>query len=431
MSNLELNKELKNLELNKLKVDYSKNGIEFSQYSELNKILTEKDIQEISDNSERVTFQEGDVIIGKDEEISHMFFMSKGTVLEVNGDKDDETAPYVMNKPGDILGLQFMTKNTTNSFTTWIAISEVIWDKFWIKELCKRVNSREQERKLWYYIGPAIINLNEDEFPMFKELDVLEIKLLLKSSNYESYDKDLRISLEKGAILFEGKLKTHDSEELVISGPCLIYPSDKSFEVMKECKMFRLPEKLKDCWRDFDYEVFTNKFDSLSKVKQQHFYNSTQKRRATKSNIKRKQKMHLPKSLTKGNEVDAKLTPSQMDIERSIEKQVKGDFEKISAQGTILPKGMKPSKNPQNVEGDIGFQNKVAEIYQNQATKNNDDPPLQKMDVHANDENSYSKSSAASPNDVEASVQDSESRYDSEEGESYESSRIQDRSESY
>jgi len=118
MSNLELNKELKNLELNKLKVDYSKNGIEFSQYSELNKILTEKDIQEISDNSERVTFQEGDVIIGKDEEISHMFFMSKGTVLEVNGDKDDETAPYVMNKPGDILGLQFMTKNTTNSFTT-------------------------------------------------------------------------------------------------------------------------------------------------------------------------------------------------------------------------------------------------------------------------------------------------------------------------
>jgi len=49
--------------------------------------------------------------------IKNLFYISRGIVHEKNGAVDDIDAPKIKNRPGDILGLQFLAKDEGRSFT--------------------------------------------------------------------------------------------------------------------------------------------------------------------------------------------------------------------------------------------------------------------------------------------------------------------------
>ena len=305
--------------MHKTRVKYADNGLEFNKYSEINKILPTSAIQEIEDVFEEKTIRQHETIIAQGEDFEHLYYLKKGLVKEINGYIDDENAPFVKSRAGDIIGLQFLGSDKGKSFTNWLALTQVTCGKFKISDLLKHVNTKQQEEKIWEYIGPAIIHLNPNTFPMFKELDVLEIKLLLKESLYETFEKGWTIELETGAILFEGSLERIyknpriNTTESTESGEyaskkkdgskfenfAFIYPTSKSFEVLANCKLFRLPEDLKHSWNKFDHNVFSDKFQSLPAVKKQHFAKQSKKNRDTRLKRQKTKQLHMPRDLAR------------------------------------------------------------------------------------------------------------------------------------
>ena len=80
--------------------------------------------------------------------------------------------------------------------------------------LRKFIKVIDQEIRIWHYIGPSIIHLFSDKFSKLKDLDPLQLKILLKNSTYYSYEANQKCCLENGAILFEGELEEAELSEL-------------------------------------------------------------------------------------------------------------------------------------------------------------------------------------------------------------------------
>lgn len=109
-----------------------------------------------------------------------MFYISKGIVHEKNGGIDDMDVPKIKNNPGDILGLQFLTTDEGRSLTNCYAKTVCTVKSFPVSALREIITNKEQEMKIWNYIGPAIIHLSPDKFERLQELDPLQLKVLLK-----------------------------------------------------------------------------------------------------------------------------------------------------------------------------------------------------------------------------------------------------------
>lgn len=139
---------------------------------------------------------------------------------------------------------------------------------FDIEVLRKYIKCADQEIRIWHYIGPSIIHLFPDKFYKIKDLDPLQLKVLLKNSTYNSYEVNRKCTFETGAILFEGVLEEADLSEEEIDGITdsrragtvkaysFIYPTNTTYIVKSVCKVFVLPESLKETWLYFDQKVF-------------------------------------------------------------------------------------------------------------------------------------------------------------------------------
>jgi hypothetical protein len=112
-----LNKEESNLQLNKLTIDFEEADADFETNCALAKIVEKEDLETLFKHFKEVQYDSGDPIIKKGSSISNLVYISKGIVHERNGDIDDEIAPKIKNRAGDILGLQFITKGEGKSFT--------------------------------------------------------------------------------------------------------------------------------------------------------------------------------------------------------------------------------------------------------------------------------------------------------------------------
>jgi len=87
----------------------------------------------------------------------------------------------------------------------------------------------EQEKRLWFYIGPSIIDLNPDKFERLQEFTPNQLTVLLKNSKYGSYKSGDIIKLEHGGILFEGWLEEINEEEEANEEESLLSESEKGF----------------------------------------------------------------------------------------------------------------------------------------------------------------------------------------------------------
>ena len=123
-----------------------------------------------------------------------------------NGDIKSSNVPKISNRAGDIFGLQFISKDKGISFTNWYA--KTVWrlQALDISDLLKYITTKDQEIKIWYYIGPTIIYLNPSQFSKLAELETLQLKSLLLNSKYSWFEPNDKLTLENGAILFEGEI---------------------------------------------------------------------------------------------------------------------------------------------------------------------------------------------------------------------------------
>lgn len=112
-----LDYQYRNLELNKIKIDLEDASSDFLSNCMLAKIFTVEELGTITSKFNEVNFEAGDVIIKKGAIIKDLYYVSRGIVHEKNGEVDNNEAPKVKSKGGDILGLQFITKDEGESFT--------------------------------------------------------------------------------------------------------------------------------------------------------------------------------------------------------------------------------------------------------------------------------------------------------------------------
>ena len=228
----QLNKEEAKLLLNNLSVDFVEAEADFETNCALAKIIDHKSVETLHKHFKEVQFDNGDVIIKKGSTINSLVYISRGIAHERNGDIDDEDAPKLKNRAGDVLGLQFITKDEGRSFTNCYAKTVCTCRVFPIADLRKLIKTEEQEKKLWYYMGPSIIYLNPNMFNRLQDLDPFQLKGLLKESKYSRFEKGELISLTSGAILFEGTLeeKFDESVQLNEEDKSLYSDSERGFD---------------------------------------------------------------------------------------------------------------------------------------------------------------------------------------------------------
>ena len=386
----ELNKQTRNLNLNKLDISFEEAELDFQKHWELAKIFSTDQLDGIYKHFKEQNFDSGDTIIKKGSNIKHLIYISKGVVHEKNGEINDPEAPKIKNKAGDILGLQFLTNDERPSFTNWYAKTICRCWIFPISDLRRLLTSIDQEKKIWIYVGPSVIQLNPDLFTRLQHLDSLQIKLLLKNSDYWGYDKGEKIELKNGGILFEGTLeeltdkneenaednslmseseKGFDNRIIKIKAFAFIYPTDDTYVAKEEVRIFHFPEVLKDSWLSFNQQVFDDAFSVLPGAA------ATLQRQGTirdrQNTLIKKQKttlLGLPKGLAHNDPVQTFRQGRRGSISDRYSYGLSQNMQGQIGEGTIMPKGYtKPlNKSSNDEERHHPIHRHMTEIHKNQ-----------------------------------------------------------------
>ena len=77
-----LNREIRNLELNRLKINFENVDLDFKTNCEFAKIFSHKDLDNLCSNFKEEIYDRGDVIIKKDANLTKIYYISKGIVHE-------------------------------------------------------------------------------------------------------------------------------------------------------------------------------------------------------------------------------------------------------------------------------------------------------------------------------------------------------------
>ncbi|CAI2372737.1 unnamed protein product [Moneuplotes crassus] len=364
----ELDKSNRSLELNRLKIDFEEADHDFMEHCEIATLFKKEDLENLCHSFKEQTYNKNDVIIRKDEMVKNLYYVSRGIVAEKNGAVDDPDAPKIKNKPGDLIGLQFLKKDEGRSFTNCYAKTVCTIRYFPISSFREMISDQEQERKLWGYIGPSIINLNPDKFERLQDFNGYQLKVLLKNSEYKSYEKGKILTFENGGILFEGWVeevneddKGDDQESILsesekgfgnrhkpkVKSYKFIYPTISKYKAKEHVCCFEFPKSLKESWLSFDPKVLFENFRDLPGA-----LNTLTKRTLRQRTIRNKQKTHflgVAKDLTHKDRVETIRKKSMADLENEKEDekenienaQTKLDFAKEidSTERSIIPKG--------------------------------------------------------------------------------------------
>ena len=264
---------------------------------------------------------------------------------------------FSRNRAGDIFGLQFISKNEGISLTNWYAKTVCTVQVFDIEIFRKFIKTVDQEIKIWHYIGPSIIHLFSDHFSKIKDLDPLQLKILLRNSTYLSLEANKKWDLSNGAILFEGELdeaqdlSESNNEDVTqskrigsLKAYSFVYPTSTIYIAKSVWKIFVLPEALKETWLFFDQRVFCDVFNIVSNSITSSKYNSIS-RRGTNSLRNAKSVVGLPKSLTHSNLINPPNQNNDDKYAKIPEHILKLNLRDLESQNTILPKGyMKPKQ---------------------------------------------------------------------------------------
>jgi len=224
------------------------------------------------------------------------------------------------------------------------------------------ITDREQERKLWNYIGPSIIHLNPDKFERLQELDPLQIKILLKNSDYYIYEPDEIVTFENGGILFEGSLEERGDEKSEFEDSVLsasekgfgakhkvkirafrfLYPTSSKYIAKDHCRLYSFPASLKDSWLSFNPQVLADAFSILPGANQQRSVRNTIGRSGMSAKRQKTIMIGLPKDFTVNNQNPLQTFKQQRSLARGIKSgnpRFGDGLESLQGENTIMPKG--------------------------------------------------------------------------------------------
>lgn len=283
-----LHREESRLLLGKLNIELEHADDDLNNHSQLSKIFTRDEIDQLCNEMTEMHFPKGEVIIKKDKKLKYIYYISKGIAHEKAGEVKDTRCPKIRIRPGDLIGLQFLGKDTYESYSNCYAKTDMICRAFPIASLRKLIKTKEQEIQLWCYVGLSIMKLRPDQFSKFHELNEKEVKALFQSCDYKIHKIDEEVRLENGGILIEGEIqkilkrddddssnnstyfdgRKHDERPKGMKySYSMIFPTDRRYIARSECRIFHLPESLRDGLLSPDSAVFREAFQELPKVK--------------------------------------------------------------------------------------------------------------------------------------------------------------------
>jgi hypothetical protein len=277
-----LNKSDRNLQLNKLKVKFEEPTLDFQSHCELAKMFSKDQIDQLSDSFSEHTFADGEYIIKRDEIFNSLFYISKGVVIEKNGAIDDLDAPGMKNTAGDIVGLQFITKDEGRSFTNLYAKTVCSCISIPISSLISLIQTTEQRDRIWRYIGPSLIRLNPEKFDRFQDLDPYQMKTVLKNSEYSDLQEQEKVEFPNGGILFEGEMEIYNEKDhneadinynelddgvgrrvIKVKSYAFIRPNPYTYMCRTTCCIYKFPESLRDPLMSYNNQLFVDAFNTL------------------------------------------------------------------------------------------------------------------------------------------------------------------------
>lgn len=428
-----LNKENRNLQLNKLKIKFEEADTDFQSHCELAKMFSKDELDELFSTFKEHTYASGDIIIKKEELLKNMYYISKGVVHEKNGPLADDDAPKMKNRAGDIIGLQFITTDQGFSFTNCYAKTVCTCRSIPISAFRKIIKSESQQDRIWGYIGPSIIHLNPDMFARLQELDAIQIKVLMKNSEYKTFQKESVFAIPNGAILFEGVLEEHseqdrqenigdsilsDSEKnfgkkrrVKIKSYAFVYPNDSEYIAKTDICMYMLPESLKNSWLSFNPQLFQDAFSILPGA--QRSVNQGTLNNATMMKRQKTLLLGLPKGLAHKDPIAT--FSAQRGRRTNIGESSYGIPEGLKnklGEGTIMPRGYtKPITALANVKPSDTVQRKVSNLnIQEEEHKNKKKVQLEDSSSETSKDNEDSQSDIKSninsikPSDVKLKI---------------------------
>lgn len=359
-----LSKQERKLILGHIKIEFEHPDEDMITHSQFSKIFSADEIHELGKHFKEKQFDRNEVVIKKGSTLKYIYYISKGVIHEKAGEVKDVHCPKIKNRPGDLIGLQFIGKDSGDSFTNCYAKTVCTCRMFPIAELRKLIKTPEQEIKLWCYVGPSIFKLRPDQFSRFHDLTEREISALLLSSSYKSYEPNAEVKFATGGILIEGivqkQLKDDEEDSSVHSSvygsddedaeerglkfsSCFIYPSDKNYIAKEECKVFHMPQSLKEGLLSLDPHVFSHAFHELPRVqyldkhhKVQNHYQNLKKEKTTL--------LGIPKQMAYDDPVEVfrdKRKAIQIKYGRGGDKSMaRGSSRKSSRRNSIVPRGL-------------------------------------------------------------------------------------------
>ena len=351
--------EVRNLELNKLKINFEEADLDFQSHWKLAKIFSGDEIEEICSHFTEEIYDAGDAILKADQQLSKVYYISKGIVHEKMEILITLKHQKLWIELEIYLVFNSFLKNEGLSWTNWYAKTVCTVQVFDLDVLRRYIKVIDQEIRIWHYIGPSIIHLFSDKFSKLKDLDPLQLKILLKNSTYYSYEANQKCCLENGAILFEGELEEAELSELnqeevtqskragTIKAYSFIYPTNTTYIAKSTWKIFVLPESLRETWLYFDQRVFWDVFNIVSNSITSSKYRSIT-RKGKDSLRSAKSLLNIPKSLTHPNLVN--IPENKNEKLKVPDHLLKMNLRDLEGQNTIMPKGYFKSRMQRNYD---------------------------------------------------------------------------------
>lgn len=254
---------------------------------------------------------------------------------------------------------------------------------FPISSLLSIVRNKDQEKKLWNYIGPSIIHLNPKIFSRLQDLDPLQINILLKNSDYKGYESEDTFTIENGGILFEGILEEYssdakqnksnenglmaeserefDKQSIRATSYSFVYPSNSIYLAKSDVRLYAFPAALKQAWFSMNSQVLYEAFNQLPGAAVYMNYQSRY-REGMKNKLNQDDALllGLPKELTKANPIQLFRDEVGRKKDHSIyASKLLKDLESEMSEGAIMPKGLAGNidklaiTSPQNISNDL------------------------------------------------------------------------------
>ena len=183
-------------------------------YSELSEVFDREELQYAFQN---LGSREEKIYNPHDQLVSHgdmtnnkcIIYISRGILVEKDGDLDDLYSPFIKHKRGSITCLQNLLPDAENNSQ----ISDVFCHQSGIAiveylnlEYLRGILAKDQEKllKLWKIMSYRLIMIHHEKLPQFKFITKEKVRMFVKMCDIKMYQPGDTIDLSCGGVCFRG-----------------------------------------------------------------------------------------------------------------------------------------------------------------------------------------------------------------------------------